>query len=147
MNLNKIIKGFDVKISWHMARKPVQIKVNGARITLDIKTDVLDRGYNWGTTEFVDLANLLINLHKPGLRMFCYIIKRLPLDSNVIKIDVEDCMRELSIPLRVYQSSIKELKDNGFLKPAGKDYTYILNHNIAYRGDVYQLYETLNKEE
>lgn len=81
------------------------------------------------------LANWLINY-------ICYTIE---FDSNIVRLNVDDITLIINKKKSSIYEAIQELDDNNIIKKTDISQTYVINHNVIFKGDMEEFLYNYNK--
>lgn len=95
---------------------------------------------------FVNNKIILSSLAGWLVDYICYTIE---FDSNIVKLNVDDIGLLINKKKSVIYEAIQELDDNNIIKKTDINQTYVINHNVIFKGDLveflYNYYELYGK--
>lgn len=98
--------------------------------------------YTRNQNYFVNNKIMLSSLASWLVDYICYTIE---FDSNLVKLNVDDISLIINKKPRTIYDAIQELDDNNIIKKTDINKTYVINHNVIFKGDMQEFLYNYNE--
>lgn len=123
---------------------PFEVKENyDTYPNIDYKSNLID--FKYSIIDIRELGYIYDRLSKASMRVLFNMLYNLENDTNVVKFNISEFSRFRKYDAAFEYTLYKELIEHNLIVRTNKKCTYIINHNVFYKGDLNKFRDIYNK--
>ena len=123
---------------------PFEIKENyDTYPNIDYQSNLID--FKYSIIDIRELGYIYDRLSKASMRVLFNMLYNLENDTNFVKFNISEFSRFRKYDAAFEYTLYKELIEHNLIVRTNKNCTYIINHNVFYKGDLNKFRDVYNK--
>ena len=123
---------------------PFEIKENyDTYPNIDYQSNLID--FKYSIIDIRELGYIYDRLSKASMRVLFNMLYNLENDTNIVKFNISEFSRFRKYDAAFEYTLYKELIEHNLIVRTNKKCTYIINHNVFYKGDLNKFRDVYNK--
>lgn len=123
---------------------PFEVKDNyDTYPNIDYQSNLID--FKYSIIDIRELGYIYDRLSKASMRVLFNMLYNLENDTNIVKFNISEFSRFRKYDAAFEYTLYKELIEHNLIVRTNKKCTYIINHNIFYKGDLNKFRDIYNK--
>lgn len=123
---------------------PFEVKDNyDTYPNIDYQSNLID--FKYSIIDIRELGYIYDRLSKASMRVLFNMLYNLENDTNIVKFNISEFSRFRKYDAAFEYTLYKELIEHNLIVRTNKKCTYIINHNVFYKGDLNKFRDVYNK--
>ena len=123
---------------------PFEVKENyDTYPNIDYQSNLID--FKYSIIDIRELGYIYDRLSKASMRVLFNMLYNLENDTNIVKFNISEFSRFRKYDAAFEYTLYKELIEHNLIARTNKKCTYIINHNVFYKGDLNKFRDIYNK--
>lgn len=123
---------------------PFEVKENyDTYPNIDYQSNLID--FKYSIIDIRELGYIYDRLSKASMRVLFNMLYNLENDTNIVKFNISEFSRFRKYDAAFEYTLYKELIEHNLIVRTNKKCTYIINHNVFYKGDLNKFRDIYNK--
>lgn len=123
---------------------PFEVKENyDTYPNIDYQSNLID--FKYSIIDIRELGYIYDRLSKASMRVLFNMLYNLENDTNIVKFNISEFSRFRKYDAAFEYTLYKELIEHNLIVRTNKKCTYIINHNVFYKGDLNKFRDVYNK--